>query len=169
MDTEKCIAQLERNLLVFNSLLQNPTETFTNWRPEEGKWNLKEILVHLYDEEREDFRARLLHIVYKKEGAMKPIDPEKWVTDRAYNKMDYQAVLTDFLNERKDSVSLLRGISEDLWNLTYSHPHYGEISAKFYLENWVAHDQLHIRQIIRQEYLFLRAQATHSIEYAGKW
>jgi len=169
MNVETCIAGLERNLVVFESLLGNPSPAFIDWRPAPQKWNLREILVHLYDEEREDFRARLLHIVYQREGEMKAIDPENWVQSRDYNDMDYVSVLQDFLAERQDSISLLKGISAESWDLEYAHPKWGNIKAHFYLENWLAHDQLHIRQIIRQEYLHLKELADNNIEYAGTW
>ena len=52
------LEQIENNKRVFLELLQDVDPEFIKWRPKKDKWCLLEILCHLYDEEREDFRFR---------------------------------------------------------------------------------------------------------------
>ena len=45
----------------------------------------------------------------------------------------------------------------------------GPLSARFFLENWLAHDFLHMRQINRRKYEYLRAHVGNALDYAGDW
>jgi len=43
------------------------------------------------------------------------------------------------------------------------------MSASLFLSNWLAHDYLHIKQIIALKYKFLEQFSGVSIKYAGDW
>ena len=43
------------------------------------------------------------------------------------------------------------------------------MSAKLFLTNWLAHDYLHIRQIIRYQYHYLKESTAIDLGYAGNW
>jgi len=167
MEAKVIIDQLELNATAFSALLGVKDQALIDWRPAADKWNLREIAAHLYDEEREDFRARVLHYLYRPNETMKSIDPEEWVSDRKYNEMDYELVVKDLLAERAESISLLRGIDEILWAAEYEHNKWGKIGPRFFLNNWLAHDYLHFKQISQHKYLFLKAHSTFPIDYAG--
>ena len=167
MEAQAIVDQLELNAKTFSALLGVKDTSFIDWRPAAEKWNLREIAAHLYDEEREDFRARVLHFLYRPNETMKPIEPEQWVKDRKYNEMDYSLVVQDFLKERAESIELLRGIQDELWQPQYPHELFGKIGPRFFLNNWLAHDYLHFKQISQQKYLFLKTQSECSVEYAG--
>lgn len=167
MKPHEIVDQLEANANAFSVLLNVTLPDLIEWRPSPEKWSLREIAAHLYDEEREDFRARVLHYLYKPNEVMKPIDPEAWVKDREYNKMDFPVVVMDFLTERKESIAILRSIDDELWKAEYSHEFWGKIGPRFFLNNWLAHDYQHIKQINRQKYLFLKSHSDLPIDYAG--
>ncbi|MEM6429633.1 MAG: hypothetical protein AAF708_10365 [Deinococcota bacterium] len=42
------------------------------------------------------------------------------------------------------------------------------MSAQFFLENWLAHDYLHMRQVVKLKYDYLTADGVNLI-YAGTW
>ncbi|MFZ1322166.1 MAG: DinB family protein [Ignavibacteria bacterium] len=169
MNSEFLITQLENNQDIFKSLLSGISEEMIQWNPTENKWSLLEIVCHLYDEEREDFRARLAKILLE-DHEWDPIDPQGWVTLREYSKKDFDAVLNDFLNERKLSVEWLKSLQVHDWNIKAVHPKFGEFSAIQMLSNWVAHDYLHFRQIINLKYLYLKESISpDSLDYAGEW
>ena len=161
--------QLKANKAVFNDLLQDEPEEMYLWKPSPEKWCLLEIVCHLYDEEREDFRARLLHTLETPEDEMTPIDPEGWVKTRDYIHQDYGQKLTDFFEEREKSVNWLGALESDNWDNTYHHPTLGAISAGDFLCSWLAHDYLHFRQITRIKYQYLQFMSDRSVAYAGKW
>ena len=59
MGLKDIIQQLENNQKVFQNLLTNKTKDLYLWRPKPEKWCLLEIVCHLLDEEKDDFRARV--------------------------------------------------------------------------------------------------------------
>ncbi len=169
MNLRHIIHELNRNKIVFNSLFENLEKQLYLWKPAPDKWCLLEILCHLYDEEREDFHARVRHTLENPEKPMPPIDPVGWVTERKYIEQDYSLVLQNFLSERQYSVDWLSQLKDAQWDNSYAHPQLGVITAKKFLSNWLAHDYLHIRQIAKTKYLYLANLAEQDLSYAGKW
>lgn len=163
------ITELERNKTVFHNLLNGTPEAAYRWKQTPDKWCLLEIICHLYDEEREDFRVRLGLVLETPEVKPPPFNPEKWVTERKYMEQNFQEKLQGFLEEREQSLQWLRSLENPQWSNAYQHPKYGSFSAKFYLTNWLAHDCLHIRQITRLKYDYLQHISGESVRYAGEW
>lgn len=163
------ITELERNNKVISNLFEGlPKELYT-WRPHEDKWCLLEILCHLIDEEVEDFRARVKHILDGVTTPMIPINPVGWVIDRKYIQQDFNTKLEQFIEEREQSILWLKSLKNPDWNKTFDNPFRGEISAMNMLSNWLAHDYLHIRQIVNLKYLCLQHQTGEDLSYAGGW
>lgn len=169
MKVVEIINQLDSNSKVFENLLSINCSEEIKWKHSEEKWCLLEIVNHLYDEEREDFRARLGKIL-NRDPEWDPIDPEGWVTSRKYMEKDYYQTLKNFLDERKKSIEWLKNLKVDDWNVKALHPKFGEFAAYPMLCNWLAHDYLHIRQITRLKYQMLEdSLKPGEVQYAGKW
>lgn len=98
---------------------------------------------------------------------MPPIDSQGWVTSRRYGDQDYGQVLGLFLNERMESVRWLRSLPDPQWGSAYQHSKFGLMTPELFLANWVAHDNLHIRQIIQRKYHYLESNASVPLDYAG--
>ena len=169
MDRQQLILQLARQGEVFRALLTGLTAEEQRWRPAPEKWCTLEILCHLYDEEREDFRARLRSTLETPAAPWPKIDPPAWVTERNYMQQDFDAKLSAFLQERDLSVAWLRGTLGANWENAYIHPTVGPVSCELLLTNWVAHDLHHIRQLNNLRYESLKAHAKVPLDYAGKW
>ncbi len=163
------IDALEHNKNVFQELLQKLPEQVQTWRPAPEKWSLLEVVCHLHDEEREDFRARVRHTLESPTDPMPPIDPTGWVTERLYSEQNFDDMLDRFLQERDASIQWLRSLSKPNWNNTYEHPKFGSMSAHLFLSNWLAHDYLHIRQIIGLKFGWLKEISGEELDYAGPW
>ena len=163
------LENLKRNRAVFDQLLSGITSIEYTWHEREGKWSLLQVVCHLYDEEREDFRARVKSVLENPELHFSKIDPVAWVEERNYAGQDYQVMLSKFLQERDASIAWLSSLNNPEWDNAYDHPKVGPITARFLLTNWVAHDYLHIRQIIRIKYHYLQFQSGQSLDYAGEW
>lgn len=161
--------ELARNKDVFEGLLIGLSETEYRWKPSVEKWCLLEIICHLYDEEREDFRTRLKHVLEDSQSPLPPINPVGWVEERQYIEQNFSGKLVDFLHEREKSLKWLASMEHANWGNSYKHPLFGEMSAKMFLANWLAHDYIHIRQIIRVKYGHLEKKSAESLEYAGTW
>lgn len=164
-------ADLSRNKNVFKALLCGLPEAGYLWKPASDRWCLLEIVCHLYDEEREDFRARVRHSLNNNLQTPPPpqIDPVAWVTDRRYIEQNYEEKLTGFLKERERSVGWLKTLENPRWDNAYDHPKLGKMSAGMFLSNWLAHDYIHIRQILKVKYSYLKAQTGETLDYAGNW
>lgn len=169
MEPQYVIDRLERNIRVFQGLLSGINETEYRWKQEESKWNLLEIVCHLFDEEREDFRARLKYIVEHSEETLAPIDPQGWVKERSYSSRDFGEMLEKFLEERKQSVEWLRSLDVADYKQSYQHPKLGTVDGNWLLANWLAHDYLHFRQITRLQFDYLKHVSEQSLDYAGTW
>ncbi|GAA4269149.1 DinB family protein [Hyunsoonleella aestuarii] len=169
MTVQSIIAQLESNRSIFKNLLETKIEEELLWRPKPEKWCLLEIVAHLLDEEVEDFRSRTQHVLETPSEEMSPIDPEGWVLQRDYISKNYNKSLNSFLSERDKSITWLKGLQQAKWANTFKHSKFGDMSAKLFLTNWLAHDYLHIRQILRYQYLYLQEKSQIDLKYAGKW
>ncbi|MDX1685716.1 MAG: DinB family protein [Saprospiraceae bacterium] len=167
MEVRDIINKLEGNKAVFESLFSNVNEEHVHWRPTEGKWSFLEVACHLLDEERLDFRSRISSLFSDPTLPFDPIDPERWVETHFYAEKPYVDVCQNFLSERSYSIEWLKDVVDEDWGVAYDHPKFGPMSARFLLDNWLAHDLLHINQWNRMHYRFLLAQGM-DLGYAGK-
>jgi DinB superfamily len=138
-------------------------------RPAPEAWSILEVVAHLLDEEREDFRPRLDLVLHRPLETWAPIDPAAWVTARGYNDRDLAATLSAFLTERERSLAWLAGLSAPDWSREYQAS-FGPITAGDLAASWAAHDLLHTRQLLELRHARLLALAApHRTRYAGDW
>ena len=169
MKPEEIIHQLEANRLVFQSLLSGRNEDEYTFKPDNESWSILEILCHLIDEEREDFKTRIRNTLDTPLKQPPAIDPPGWVESRNYAQQVYIERLEAFLTERRQSVKWLKSLDTPAWKNKYKHPEAGEMTAFSLLANWLAHDYHHIRQINRRLYEYLKKKSNVSLMYAGEW
>jgi hypothetical protein len=152
------------------ALARGAGESLARWRPAAGEWSLIEILHHLYDEDREDFRERIELTLRDPSLAWPAIDPQGWVSSREYRRQDWARLIERFEAQRHQQVQWLTQLDAVDWNRTHAHPSLGSLRAGDLLASWVAHDLLHLRQMSRVLYQYLRADfAPYGAEYAGQW
>ena len=163
------IGQFQKNTQVFFNLFAEENEELYLWRQKPEKWCLLEILCHLYDEEREDFRFRIKWVLERPDEIPPPFNPINWVTDHNYMQQDYSVMLEKFFKERESSLIWLKSLENANWNNSFEHPKLGTMSAKYFLNNWLAHDYLHIRQIVKLKFDYLNNQFEENLDYAGIW
>ncbi|MBX3014888.1 MAG: DinB family protein [Caldilineaceae bacterium] len=162
--------QLTQQAQTIRSLATGLTEAQARWQPTPADWSILEVINHLYDEEREDFRQRIDYLLHRPGEEPPPIDPVGWVTARAYNQRNLVQSLQNFLDERAQSVAWLHGLSAPAWGNAYPHPAGFSLSAGELLVAWAAHDLLHLRQLVGLHYSWHQAQvAPLSLAYAGDW
>lgn len=170
MNHRSIIDRLAANRAVFQALAAGVGETQARWRPALEKWSILEVVNHLYDEEREDFRRRVELTLADPQQPWPAIAPAQWVTERGYQQRELGESLARFLKERERSIDWLRGLAAPNWPATHHHPKLGPMSAEQLLANWLAHDFHHIRQLNALHYHFLAAEAQPaSLAYAGNW
>lgn len=172
MNLDYFINHLSNNKAVISGLVRGVTDEQARWRPSPNDWSLVEVMAHLYDEEREDFRARVRSTLNDPAKPWPQIEPGKWVIDRKYNDRDPKQVLDHWLHERDESLKWLGVLKAPTikWGNAYHHPAGVVLSAADLLIAWLAHDHLHIRQLNELHYLYLKhTTAPANIGYAGDW
>ena len=169
MDYNLTFIRLEKNLGVFRSLFEDVVKEEYLWRQAPEKWCMLEILCHLHDEEKEDFRTRVEYALRGSKEMPPSIDPVGWVKQRDYISRNYIDMLDMFLEERKTSINFLWANEKADWNNYIEHPTLGKMTAHKVLSNWLAHDYLHFRQITRLKYDYLKSISGETLDYAGTW
>jgi hypothetical protein len=167
MQAETAVQLLKQHSQAIAQLVSDVDIEQARWKPDVDSWSILEAVCHLADEEREDFRARLKHIL---DGTQAPeIDPGSWITERGYNQREIVTAMHDYLSERQASLEWLRTLTDTDWSTAFTTPQFS-IRAEDILAAWVAHDLLHLRQLTELRYLYLQQQAQpYSVDYAGEW
>jgi hypothetical protein len=169
MNLSYFISRLSDNREVFESLLSHVTAEQAAWKPSPDKWSMIEVVNHLYDEEREDFRQRLGLTLKDPATPWPRIDPQGWVATREYSARDLVSSLNSFLTEREKSLAWLKELSAPAWQNQHERDQ-GTLSAGDLLASWLAHDFLHIRQLARLQWQYISVMAApYSTEYGGPW
>jgi len=162
--------QLTHQAQSIRTLVINCTAEQAHWKPTAEAWSIVEVVNHLYDEEREDFRQRIDYLLHKPGAEPPPIDPQGWVTQRGYNARKLAVSLQQFQAERDYSVAWLHNLRDPDWTRSYTHPAGFTGTAYDFLANWAAHDLLHLRQLIELHYAWHQHQVGEiSLAYAGDW
>lgn len=171
MDLKLAICSLATQGEAIYALAADVSAEQARWKPTPQTWSLLEVVNHLYDEEREDFRAHFQGVLSVPEQPWASIDPQGWISARAYNTRDLAASLANFKAERAASLDWLRSLpGYDAGD--YFEAPWGLMCAGDLLASWVAHDLLHIRQLNELRYAWLAARMVHglnSLRYAGDW
>lgn len=170
MNLEYCLKQLSTNAETIDKMVAGVDDAQARWKPASDSWSVLEVVNHLADEEREDFRVRLDFIIKGAAGNPPPNDPVRNVIDRRYNDRELQASLADYLNERKRSLVWLGSLTAIPLENRYTSPQGWSISAGDMLVSWAAHDLLHLRQLTELKWSYQLTQfAPYDPEYAGGW
>lgn len=115
------------------------------------------------------FRERL-KTTLENPGTYPPaIFPAKWIKERKYIERNYDIMIHKFQDERSKSIEWLRNLSNPKWDNAYEHQELGTLTAHHFISNWLAHDYLHIRQITRLKYNYLKTLTGEDLDYAGTW
>ena len=170
VNLNRLLMRLEANKHVVSALVVGVKEDQAHWKPDEASWSLVEVICHLYDEEREDFRMRVDLTLHHPDTPWPPIHPTDWVTSRGYNQRNLDGPLAAWSNERDQSLAFLRGLVNPDWHASRPRPWGGTMSAGDLLAAWLAHDFLHIRQInaLHYQYHLLQSKPL-DVTYAGEW
>lgn len=160
---------LINNAEIIQALLLNVTEEEAVPKPGNDGWSILEVVCHLYDTEREDFREHLDFILHRQYESWHPIDPQEWVITRNYNQQNFSDMQKKYFEERVRSLDWLIDQAGENWDTVYLSEH-GSLKAGDMLCSWVAHDHLHIRQLVELKRLQIETLALpYRIDYAGDW
>ena len=169
MEFNSLYQELVNSTEIIRALLSGITQKEAQVKPSNEAWSILEVVCHLHDEEREDFREHLDFILNRQNEEWHVIDPQGWIKARKYNEKNFDEMVNSFFMERKKSLEWLQTLGNTSWEINYTSQ-YGSMSAGEMFASWVAHDNLHIRQLVELRRTKIEA-ITHpySIAYAGDW
>ncbi len=99
MNLELFTTQMANNAVSIRSLTLGISDEQAHWKPDVDSWFILEVINHLYDEEREDFREHLRFIL-NPQGEWHRISPQAWVTERGYNQRKFREMKEKLFAER---------------------------------------------------------------------
>ncbi len=170
MNADRLIHSLERFKTTLPVLVDGISDDDARWKPPSGNWSILEIVCHLADEEREEFRTRIELTLQDPQQPWPPIDPEQAAVDRNYNESNLREAVRQFVSERRRSIEFLRSLKDADWSKVHVHPKFGPIQAGEVMAAWAAHDHLHVRQIAKRMFeMNQRDAAPYGTRYAGSW
>jgi uncharacterized damage-inducible protein DinB len=169
MEFKTLYQELVNSTELIRALLVGIDQDEAHIKPNTESWSILEVICHLYDEEREDFREHLDFILHRQNEEWHRIDPEGWVIERKYSEQNFTKMQEKFFAERKNSLEWLQGLSNANWDTTYTSQ-FGSLKAGDMFASWVAHDNLHIRQLIElRRNRVEQITKPYDIQYAGDW
>ncbi len=154
---------------IWRELLAGIPESEAHTKPNPQSWSILEVACHLLDEEREDFRQRLDIILHRPAEQWPPIDPAGGVPARRYSEQNFSEVVAAFLAEREKSLAWLQTLAAPNLDAECPTP-WGTMKAGDMLASWVAHDNLHMRQIVElRRDRIIEIAGPYGVMYAGDW
>jgi uncharacterized damage-inducible protein DinB len=138
--------ELATTLTLLNSL---PTEKHT-YRYAEGKWSIKELIVHLSDAER-IFSYRALRFARQDKTILAGYDENLFVATSKADQRDFQAILQEFSAIRAATIQLFTSFdATDLQQIGTANDYQLSVRALGYT---ILGHELHHRQLIQERYL----------------
>jgi hypothetical protein len=165
------INRLSANAKTFELLCRNQSDETALWRQTAEKWSLQQIVYHLSKTEEKDFRPRLEKTLRDAAESWTPLDPaEMRLEQTAGGENKLSEYLEKFLTAREISTAWLKEIENPNWENAHLHNERLTLAAGDLMASWLAHDFLHLKQIIRLQYDYTNfLSAPFSTDYAGKW
>lgn len=170
MKYSEYVKQLKADQRIFTDLLNSIDPDRAQWKPDEERWSVLEIINHLADIEVEDFRSNFELILFHPEDPWPHYDEIEWITSRKYNEQNLLETMKRFMRERDKSILWL----ERLKNPDLEKYHLGNESsgvkkrAGDILSSWIAHDLFHMRQLVLIQYDILnKSVSPYSTTYSG--
>jgi uncharacterized damage-inducible protein DinB len=170
MNLQFFIARLSANAQALKSLCQEIPAEQSRWKQAPEKWSLQQVVYHLARTEEKDFRPRLEKTLRAPEENWNPLATAEMRLDEADGENKLAEYLQKFLAEREKSIAWLKTIENPNWENSHRHNEQLTLAAGDLLASWLAHDCLHLKQIIRLQYDYIDSVAgNYKTVYAGKW
>lgn len=121
----------------------------TDWHnpPTDDEWCLTCVMCHLRDVEREVHQMRFKALLEAENAFIAGAVADEWVVERRYREQDGLVAVAEFVQARVETVQLLTGLDETMWQRQGQHAFFGPTSMHELLNLVVQHDQAHWVQV----------------------
>ena len=145
---EEQMARMERTAEDYAAAIKGVSDAALSKRPDDKSWSAKESLCHVRDTE-ESFMIRFQTIMEMDEPRFLPGDPDRWATERQYQRNDAGEALQAFRVRRDETLKFLRGLRSEYWDRGGVHPTRGRMTVKDFVGLMAWHDDNHLDQLKR--------------------
>lgn len=126
------------------------TEEQSQIRYEEGKWSIKEMLLHLCDSER-IFLFRALCFSRGEQGQLKGFDHNSYVDYSAADERDWASILMEYQHVKQASFDFINSLSAKQWQ-AIGQVEDQKVSVAALAHVMPGHDRHH-QEIVKSRYL----------------
>jgi uncharacterized damage-inducible protein DinB len=147
---DNVIKALEEQLHSTNSFLKAIPQDKIDFRYAEGKWNIKEIVGHLIDNER-IMVYRALSISRNEKQSLPPFEQDDYVRESNYSKRDYTDLVDELRKVRESNLPMFKTFSEEILDRR-GVANNTEVTVRAILFIIAGHEIHHIN-IIKERYL----------------
>jgi uncharacterized damage-inducible protein DinB len=145
---EEQMARMERTADDYAAAIKGVSDAALSKRPDDKSWSAKESLCHVRDAE-ESFMIRFQTIMEMDEPRFLPGDPDRWATERQYQRNDAGEALRAFRVRREETLLFLRGLRPEHLDRGGVHPTRGRMTVKDFVGLMAWHDDNHLDQLKR--------------------
>ena len=144
------IKHLKENFKAGKDFILSVPEERLQYRYAENKWTIKEILVHIMDDER-IYAYRALRIARNDKTELPGFEQDDYIPYSRANERSLKNILNEYATIRKATISLFENLDEAAFLRTgIANGHIVSVRALAY---HIAGHELHHMNIIRERYL----------------
>ena len=111
-DDEMILDHLHDNFIKIKTFIYSLPGEILTYRYEEGKWTIKEILVHLIDDER-IFAYRALRYARNDSTPLHGFEQDDYVKYSSANKRSLESIFDEYVAVRKSTLLLFQNLPEE--------------------------------------------------------
>ena len=149
-DDDLVLKHLKQNFKIVQSFILSLPEERLTYRYAEKKWTIKEILVHIMDDER-IFAYRALRIARNDKTPLPGFEQEDYVTYSRANERSLGNIFKEYKTIRNATLSLFSSLKkEDFLRTGIANNHPVSVRALAY---HIAGHELHHINVIKERYL----------------
>ncbi len=150
VNEDDLLLALKRIAKIWNDLVSGIPEEKLNYCYAEGKWSIKEVLIHLTDSERV-FAYRALRFARNDKTELSGFNENIWVPESNATERSLDSLIKEHNNVRGASISLFESFTDEI-SLRSGSANGKEISVRA-LGYIICGHELHHLRVIQERYL----------------
>jgi FMN phosphatase YigB (HAD superfamily) len=143
---EAFLAILASTPAVLQSLTLSLSSKAWSHEPTLDDWSMIELICHLRDTEREVHHLQIKTLLEESKPFVPRPDAAVWAKQRKYLNEDGQKALGEFTSARKETLEILRHLSDESWSRPARHAIFGPTNFLEVVGFMGDHDKMHIQQ-----------------------
>jgi uncharacterized damage-inducible protein DinB len=144
------LKHLKNNFIATKELILSLPEGKLNYRYAENKWTIKEIMVHIIDDER-IYAYRALRFARNDETELPGFEQDDYVLYSRANERSIENIMEEYEAVRSSTIALFDGLPEDSF-LRMGIANNNKVTVRA-LAYHIAGHELHHINIIKEKYL----------------